>query len=306
MKKLEDPEIKWIIKILEEGKRTQNEIADLKNVSQARISQLWNEYKETGEIPALKEAGRPKEPLSKDEKKIIEISYEKYRTCAEYLEDIIQKENGVKISHNKIHEHLRRLDMASENKKKQQKQKWVRWERNHSMSLWHTDYKWFADLEKWMIAYEDDASRMIMSYNLVDEETTENAIKTLDEAIKQWGKPREILTDQGTQFYASGSDKKEKGISEFEEYLARQDIHHIVGRVSHPQTNGKIERLYRTLEEKLHLFDYDIDEVVEWYNKLKPHGSLIFRGHYDTPESAFQRKLTPKRIFQYAENWFWK
>ena len=203
MKKLEIREIKWIIKILEEGNRTQKEIADLKNVSQGRISQLWNEYKETGKIPKLEEPGRPREPLSKEEKKVVEESYEKYRTCAEYLEDIIQKENGMKISHNKIHNYLRRLDMASENKKKQEKRKWVRWERDHSMSLWHTDYKWFADLNKWMIAYEDDASRMMMSYNMVDEETTENAIKTLDEGIKQWGKPREILTDQGTQFYAS-------------------------------------------------------------------------------------------------------
>jgi len=38
MKKLEDPEIKRIIKILEEGMRTQEEIADLKNISQARIN----------------------------------------------------------------------------------------------------------------------------------------------------------------------------------------------------------------------------------------------------------------------------
>ena len=104
----------------------------------------------------------------------------------------------------------------------------------------------------------------------------------------------------------SGGDKKEKGLSEFEEYLACQDIHQIVGRVSHPQTNGKIERLYRTLEEKIHLFDYDMDEVVEWYNELKPHGSLVFRGHYDTPASAFMRKLPPERIFQYDESWFWK
>jgi len=38
----------------------------------------------------------------------------------------------------------------------------------------------------------------------------------------------------------SGGDKKEKGLSEFEEYLPCQDIHQIVGRVSHPQTNGNL------------------------------------------------------------------
>jgi len=70
---------------------------------------------------------------------VIKDSYEKYRTCAEYLEDIIQKEYGMEISHNKIQNYIRRLDMASETKKKQEKRKWVRWERNHSMSLWHLE-----------------------------------------------------------------------------------------------------------------------------------------------------------------------
>ena len=41
-------------------------------------------------------------------------------------------------------------------------------------------------------------------------------------------------------------------------------IKHIVGRVNHPQTNGKIERFYGTLEAKT-CFE-SIDEFIEWYN----------------------------------------
>ncbi len=78
-----------------------------------------------------------------------------------------------------------------------------------------------------------------------------------------------------------------------------------MGRVSHPQTNGKIERLYRTLEEKLPLFKYDMGQTVHWYNHVKPHMSLIFHGHYDTPHKAFYRKLPPERIMQYANEWLW-
>ena len=304
--KLNERQIKWMIKELKKGKRTQEQISNIQDVTQGRISQLWNEYKQTGKIPKLKQAGRPKEPLSEKEKEAIKEAHDIFKVGANLLEDILQEEYGLKISHYKIHKYLKRIEMASENKKKQQRRKWVRWERDHSMSLWHTDYKWFADLDKWMIAYEDDASRMIMSYNLVDKETTENAIKTLDKAIGQWGKPREILTDQGTQFYASGGDKKEKGLSEFEEYLACQDIRQIVGRVSHPQTTGKIERLYRTLEEKLHLFDYDMDEAVKWYNEIKPHMSLRYREHYRTPRNTFFRKLPPEKLLQYSNEWFWK
>lgn len=52
----------------ERGEGTKKQIADLENISQSRISQLWNEYKDTGEIPELKDAGRPQEPLSRKEK----------------------------------------------------------------------------------------------------------------------------------------------------------------------------------------------------------------------------------------------
>ena len=203
MPKLNNRKIKWIIKEMKKGERTEEEIGKVQHVTRQRISQLWNEYKRTGEIPRLKKPGRPKEPLSDEEKKRIKEAYDIFKVGANLLEDILQEEYGLKISHNKIHEYMVDEGMASENKKKKKKRSWIRWERDHSMSLWHTDYKRFSELEKWMIAYKDDASGLITGYNLVEDETSKNAIKTLDEAIEQWSKTREILTDQGTQFYAS-------------------------------------------------------------------------------------------------------
>jgi len=45
-------------------------------------------------------------------------------------------------------------------------------------------------------------------------------------------------------------------------FLAENGIKHIIGRVNHPQTNGKIERFYGTLEAKIRYFD-TTDEFVE-------------------------------------------
>jgi len=47
-------------------------------------------------------------------------------------------------------------------------------------------------------------------------------------------------------------------------------IKHIVGRVSHPQTNGKVERFYGTVKGKIDCLNTEILE---------------------TPEEAFYRKL---------------
>ena len=49
---------------------------------------------------------------------------------------------------------------AAPHKRKQGRRKWVRYERKHSNSMWHTDYKQLDD-GRWLVSYEDDASRVV-------------------------------------------------------------------------------------------------------------------------------------------------
>ncbi len=205
------------------------------------------------------------------------------------------------MSHNKIHTVLREHGLAKREPKKARRRKWVRYEREHSMSLWHTDWKYLKQLKKWMIAYLDDSSRLVVAYGMFDNATTENAIAVLEEGIKRYGLPDAVLTDRGSQFYANAGEKKAKGESEFERYLRVNGIKHIVGRVNHPQTNGKVERFYGTVEQKLKLFE-SIAEMIEWYNEIKPHMSLNFE-ELETPAKAFYRKLAPERVMGYASRW---
>jgi len=81
----------------------------------------------------------------------------------------------------------------------------------------------------------DDASRLIVGYGVFQDPTAENTIQVLKHAIAKYGHPREILTDRGSQFYANEGERREKGISQFETYLAEQGIKHLLCRVSHPQ-----------------------------------------------------------------------
>jgi len=106
----------------------------------------------------------------------------------------------------------------------------------------------------------------------------------LKEAIDNYGKPESILTDRGTQFYASAGEKRAKGVSKFEKFLEENGIRHIVGRVNYPQTNGKIERFYGTLKDKAKYFE-TLDEL-------------------KTPYKAFLRKLPSERVLGYSWRWF--
>ena len=94
-----------------------------------------------------------------------------------------------------------------------------------------------------MIAYLDDASRFVVGYGVFEHATTANAISVLERSINRHDKPLELLTDHGRQFTANFGEIKAFGISKFQQYLVDRLT---IGRVQHPQTNGKTERFYET------------------------------------------------------------
>ena len=284
--KLDPVKISWIIKQKQKG--TPNHvIAETMKISQRWVQVLWSRYKSTGAIPVLSKPGRRPVQCSPDEKELICKAWrENDSPCAVILEQILDSKYARHIPHNRIHAVLREMGLASGEPKKRHKKKWVRYERTYSNSLWHTDWK-YLDGKGWLIAYLDDASRFVVSYGLFDSATSENAVATLKKAIQRYGKPATILSDRGPQFYATESEEKTKGATLFERFLVEQDIRHSLARVRHPQTNGKIERFFRTVQDKMEWFEGDIDRIMIWYNYKRPHMSLNLKILYE----AYNRKM---------------
>lgn len=91
----------------------------------------------------------------------------------------------------------------------------------------------------------------------------------------------EVLTDNGSEFGNRASLKK--GEHPFERMLMELSIKHRHTRPYRPQTNGKIERFWRTLNEDLiedtyfesiaHFKD-ELFKYLVYYNKMRPHQSL--------------------------------
>ena len=171
----------------------------------------------------------------------------------------------------------------------------MRYEREHSGSLLHGDWHRSSLSHPYVILWEDDASRKILSGGEFDTTSTERAIETLQAAQKEarsWGlEVREVNTDRGSEFYCTEKDLHRPGIGQFQLYLQEQGIRHVVSGVNHPQTNGKLERLW---------FEYDkhrwrfatLQEFIDWNND-QIHDSLWVE-IFETPREAFQRKLPPE------------
>ena len=97
----------------------------------------------------------------------------------------------------------------------------------------------------------------------------------------------------GSQFYANFGGMKAVGMSKFQQYLIDRKINHILGRVHHPQTNGKIERFYETFQSKIQHFN-SMEEFVIRYNTKRPHMSLNW-DQLETPVQAFYKKIDRRR-----------
>jgi putative transposase len=292
--KLNNRKTRWLIQEKLRG-RGSSELALIQKVTRRRVEQLGQTYRKTGLIPTLKKPGRPRSSRDLKEATMILEAYDQHSLGTVNLERIINTKLGVHIPHNRIHEVLRMNSKATPQPSKQQRRTWVRYERTHSMSLWHMDWKQLTTGE-WFLAIMDDASRFIVAYGVFPQATTENTLTILKQAMAKYGHPDEILTDRGSQFYANEGERKEKGISQFERYLADNGIKHILCRVNHPQTNGKLERFYGVLEDKMirRAQIATIPEYIHWHNEIKPHMSLNWE-NLETPIQAFHRKLPEDR-----------
>jgi transposase InsO family protein len=92
---------------------------------------------------------------------------------------------------------------------------------------------------------------------------------------------QEILTDNGPEF--GTKDSKKKGQHPFERMLQEMGVKHRYTRPYRPQTNGKVERFWRTLNDDLiegttfeseEEFKTELEQYIYYYNNERPHQAL--------------------------------
>ena len=101
----------------------------------------------------------------------------------------------------------------------------------------------------------------------------------------------EILSDNGSEF--GGRNIKVKEGHPFERMLMELDIKHRYTRPYRPQTNGKVERFWRTIEDDL-LSETCFDSLEHLQEELLQY---IWYYNYERPHQALNG-LTPKKILE--------
>lgn len=155
----------------------------------------------------------------------------------------------------------------------------TRFQREYINSLWQADFKLCSD-DYWMISYLDDRSRFITGSMKIWSPTGENAMLLLDRAVRKYGVPRQILTDQGTQFKPARG-----GTSAFRLHCSELGIEHITASVRRPTTCSKIEAFHRAYELESHLFRVHWS-FIRYYNFTRPHEGI----GYLTPAEIYLKQ----------------
>jgi transposase InsO family protein len=302
--KLNKRKIRYIINHRKKGESSGTIAVDMK-ISKRRVEQIWKQYKETGKEPKIGiNMGRPTDPFDPIEAEIIIKAYEQYKFGARMLETIIRESYNMHIPHNRIHMHLLSVGLAREEERKKKRRKWVRYEREHSMSAGHIDWHEESKDGIKVCAILDDASRKILAGGEFENINTENTIKVIDQLVERYWlicPLRELIMDHGSEFGAHRLDEKGEWDSEFKQHILKYEIRPILARVNHPQTNGKIEKWFHTYQRFRKDFS-SFEEFVDWYNN-RPHGSLNF-SKLETPEQAFWRKIRPEAVFSIGHRLF--
>ena len=144
-----------------------------------------------------------------------------------------------------------------------------RFQRPYSNNLWQSDFK-MTETDEWMISFLDDHSRFVPGSEVHYNPTSEYAIQLLEDCIHQYGKPDQILTDQGTQFHPPRGD-----LSAFTEFCTGNGIEHIMASVRRPSTIGKIEAFHKAYVQEAWMFETH-QEFVNYWNYERPHQGIRY------------------------------
>lgn len=177
-------------------------------------------------------------------------------------------------------------------------------ERAAPNELWQMDFKGHFALRDGTRCHPlllvDDHSRYCLGAKACGDERGQTVRGQLESIFRLYGLPQTMLMDNGSPW---GNDRQHV-YTPLVAWLLRYDIRVMHGRPRHPQTQGKLERLNRTLEAELlgkrpswaelAQLQAEMDRWRLRYNEKRPHDSLELQ----TPASRYRpsERVMPERI----------
>ena len=190
-------------------------------------------------------------------------------------------------SRSTIYRVLVRHGLVAARKRKRRRQDYKRWQREAPMQLWQLDVTgsvFLADgTECKLISGIDDHSRFCVIAVVVARATGRAVCRAFVAAMRAYGIPEEVLSDNGKQFTGRFGRPRPAEVL-FERICRRNGIRQRLTKPYSPTTTGKVERWHQTLQLELlndagpfasiEAAQAAVDGWRQEYNHHRPHQSL--------------------------------
>ncbi len=201
------------------------------------------------------------------------IAFELARTAAE---------TATVVSRSTVYRILVRHGLIEPRSRRRKRSDYLRWERAAPMQLWQLDIVGGVFLldgtECKVVTGVDDHSRFCVTATVVPRATGRAVCLAFADALRRYGVPDEVLTDNGKQF----TDRFGKGGEVLFDRICRDNaITHRLTEPASPTTTGKVERFHGSFRREFlnHAEPFDsvlaaqaaVDTWVTSYNCDRPH-----------------------------------
>ena len=184
-----------------------------------------------------------------------------------------------------IYRCLVRHGLVDPQKRRRKREDYRRWERSRAMELWQMDIMGGVKLEGGrelkIITGLDDHSRFCVSALLVFHATARPVCEALALAMRTYGVPEQILTDNGKVFTSRFGPGKGEVL--FDRICRENGIRHLLTAPHSPTTTGKVERFHKTIRREhlagrtfasIEVAQEELDAWVDFYNRERPHQGI--------------------------------
>lgn len=240
-------------------------------------------YREAGNVSGFSERSRrPHDSPSQTAEMVVDriVSLRLAFTWGARKLQILLEQEGLQVSESTINRILKRHGL--QHQPEVVGQATTRFARETPNELWQMDFKgpyYMATGRCCPLSIVDDHSRYAVGLYALNDQTARSVHASLVQTFQQYGVPEAILIDHGVPWYIpSGHGLTWLGVA-----MIKQGIRLCFSGFRHPQTQGKVERFHRTLDDRLRHHGYPsrltswrqaLDDFVYEYNYIRPHESL--------------------------------
>lgn len=159
-----------------------------------------------------------------------------------------------------------------------------RFERSAPNQLWQMDFKGMKEHTAtqhgsiYPLSILDDHSRFLVGLFVLRDPNGESTLQCLRRVFEPYGLPEAMLMDHGTPWWSTSNGH---GLTQLTVALMKQGIRLYFSGIRHPQTQGKVERMHRTMQQALERegegfpgWESWADKFRDEYNQVRPHQAL--------------------------------